>query len=197
PLEYFGFVDGLRRTGGRKARPACRGEKGVAIAHRKRLASPRLTGIHDDRPRSADRLGLGPNPGQLEIATVEIEVVLGPGALDHVDPFLRVIVAFFVLALRDPEHGKFAFVPARHQVQAEAAAADVVGGNHLLGSDDRMEQWSVYCSENRDALCRGKKPAGPGDGFERRPVEVTRTAVALPATDWQKEIDASIVRHAR
>ena len=47
------------------------------------------------------RARLGPNAGQLEIPTVEIEFFPGPGTLDYVDPLLREFIAFLMLALRN------------------------------------------------------------------------------------------------
>ena len=53
---------------------------------------------------------------------VEIEVVmLGPGALDDVEPFLGEIVAGVVLALGDAEHLELALVPADDEIDAEAS----------------------------------------------------------------------------
>ena len=124
-------------------------------------------------------------------------LALRPHQLDGVDPLLRVFVAGGVLALLDAEHLELALVPADHDVEPEAAFADVVGGDHLLGRDDRMKQRRVHGAEHGDALGRRQQAAGPGDGFERRLLVVGVAAVALPAADRQHEIDAGLVRHLR
>ena len=66
-------------------------------------------------------------------------VAAGPGELDGVDPVLRVGVARLVLALLHAEHLELALVPADHKVDAEAALADVVGGDELFRGDQRMK----------------------------------------------------------
>ena len=118
--------------------------------------------------------------------------MLGPGALDDVEPLLRIIVAVVVLALRDAEHLELALVPADHEVEAEAALADVVGGDELLGGDQGMKQRRVHGAEHGDALGRRQQAAGPGHGLERRAVKVGVAAVALPAADRQHEVDAGL-----
>ncbi len=48
---------------------------------------------------------------------------------NRVDPVLGISVARVVLALLDAEHLELALVPAGHDVEAEAALADMVGGD--------------------------------------------------------------------
>src|ERR1700730_13538925 len=113
------------------------------------------------------------NARKLEKFPVEIEfILLRPGALDHVDPFLGKFVTIMMVALRDAEHLEFALVPAGDNVQPEAALADMIGGDYFFGGDRGMEQRRVYGAEDRDPLRRGKQTAGPGDGLECRAVEV-------------------------
>jgi len=81
------------------------------------------------------------NARKFEKFSVEIEFILfRPGALDHVDPFLGKFVTIVMVALRHTEHLEFALVPAGDNVQAEAALADMIGGDHFLGGDQGMEQ---------------------------------------------------------
>ena len=128
---------------------------------------------------------------------VEVEILLrAPGLLDGVDPVLRVGVARLVLALLHAEHLELALVPAGDDVEAEAAVADVVGGDALLGGDDRMEQRRVHGAEHGDALGLGEQPGGPGHRLQRLAVQIGVAAVALPAADRQHEVDAGGVRHA-
>ena len=68
-----------------------------------------------------------------------------------------------MVARLDAEHLELALVPAAHDVQAEAAVADMVGGHDLLGRDQRREQRRVDRPEHGDALGRGQQPGGPGD----------------------------------
>ena len=70
---------------------------------------------------------------------VEVEVVLGPDAAQRVDPLLALRVTAFVVARLNAEHFELALVPAAHDVQTEAALADVIGGNDLLRGDDRRK----------------------------------------------------------
>ena len=73
---------------------------------------------------------------ELQIMAVEIErAVARPGQLDHIDPFLRVVVARIMFALLDAEHVELSFVPADHNIDANAAFADVIGGDEFLGGD--------------------------------------------------------------
>ena len=134
-------------------------EEGIAVAHREGAADRRGAGVHDDRPRAAIGLGLGAHLLQLDELPVEIEVVaVRPHQLDGVDPLLRVFVARGVLALLDAEHLELALVPADHDVEPEAAFADVIGGDHLLCRDDRMKQRRVHRAEHGDALGRRSSP---------------------------------------
>ena len=95
------------------------------------------------------------NARKFEKFSVEIEFILfRPGALDHVDPFLGKFVTIVMVALCHTEHLEFALVPAGDNVQAEAALADVIGGDHFLGGDQGMEQGRVYGAEDRDSLRR-------------------------------------------
>ena len=81
----------------------------------------------------------------MQVVAVEVEILaLGPDQLDDVDPFLGVVVAVVVGALLDAEHVELAFVPADHDVEPEAALADVVGGDHFLGRDHRIEDRRVH-----------------------------------------------------
>ena len=101
-----------------------------------------------------------------------------------------------MLALRDAEHLELVLVPADHDVEPEAALADLVGGDELLGRDDRMEQRRVHGAEHDQPLGRGQQPGRPGDGLQRRAHVVGVAAVALPAPDRQHELDAGLVGHA-
>ena len=128
---------------------------------------------------------------------MEVEVLLvGPDHLDDVDPFLGVFVALLVLALLHAEHIELALVPADDDVQPESPFADMVGGDHLLGRHDRIEQRRMHGAEHGDALARGQQAGRPGDRLERRALVVGVAAVALPASDRQHEVDAGLVRHA-
>src|SRR5215472_332913 len=103
---------------------------------------------------------------ELQIMAVEIErPVARPGQLDHIDPFLRVVVARIMLALLDAEHVELALIPADHDVDADAALADVIGGDEFLGGNQRMKQRRVNGAEQRHAPSGGEQPNRPGDGL--------------------------------
>src|SRR3954464_15000726 len=81
------------------------------------------------------RLGLGAHPLEMDVAAGEVKVLaFGPDQLDGVDPFLRIVVACFVIALRDAEHLELVLVPADDDVQPEASLADLVGGTISLAA---------------------------------------------------------------
>ena len=129
---------------------------------------------------------------------LEVEVLLvGPDHLDDVDPFLGVIVAVAVLTGIDAEHVELAFVPADHDVEPEAAFADVIGGDHLLRRHHRIEDQRMHGAEHGDAPGAAEEASGPGDGFQRRALIVGVAAIPLPAADRQHEVDTGLVRHLR
>ena len=57
-----------------------------------------------------------------------------------------------MLALLDAEHREFALVPPDHDVEPEATFADMVGGHHFLGGNDRVEERRMHGAEHRHAL---------------------------------------------
>ena len=139
------------------------------------------------RPHASQR---DESPFKIELARV------GPGPLDRVEPFLGIIVTRIVLALRHAEHLELALVPADHQVDAEPARADLVGGHQRLGGDQRMEQRHMDGAEHGEAGRRRQQTGRPGDGFQRRAMEIGVAAITLPARDRQHEIEARRIRHA-
>jgi hypothetical protein len=50
-------------------------------------------------------------------------------------------------ALLDPEHIELALIPADDDIEAEAALADVIGGDHLLGGNHRIKDRRVHGTE--------------------------------------------------
>src|SRR4030088_3816761 len=64
---------------------------------------------------------------QVEMPAVVVErVLLRPDAFHHRDPLFGVAVAVVVLEELRAEHLEFLDVPARHDVEAEGSAADMV-----------------------------------------------------------------------
>ena len=154
--------------------------------------------VHHHRPPAAERLRLGAHLPQLDERAREIEFFLvRPAALDRVQPLLRVFVARVMLAHRRAEHGELVLVPAAHHVQPEAALADMIGGDELLGGDHRMDQRRVHRAEYRDPLRGRQQPGRPGDGFQRLALVIGVAAVALPAAHRQHELDPDLVGQAR
>ena len=96
-------------------------------------------------------------------------------------------------ALLDTEHVELALVPADHDIQPKAALADVIGRDHFLGCDHRIENRRVDRAEHSDALGDGEEPCRPGDRFERRSLIIGGPAISLPAADRQQKIDARLV----
>ena len=129
---------------------------------------------------------------------MEVEILaIGPDHFDDVDPFLCVFVALLVRALLDAEHVELALIPADHDVESEPALADMVGGDHFLRRNDRIENRRVDGTEYCDALGGGEQRRRPGDRFERRALIIGGPPVTLPPADWQQKIDTGLVRHQR
>jgi hypothetical protein len=101
-----------------------------------------------------------------------------------------------VIALLHSEHLELTFVPPDHDIEAEAALPDMVCGDELLGSDQRMKQRRMHGAKYGDVLGRAEEPNGPGDGLESRAVKIRFAPVALPAADRQHEVDSGLVSHA-
>ena len=164
----------------------------------RRLAGRRGAGIHDQRPGSAIRLGLRPHPLQLEETPVEIELLARrPGELDDIEPFSRVFVARLMVAQGRAEHLELALVPAAYQIEAEAPFTDVVGGDELLGGDQRRDQGRMHGAEHDEPPGLGQQPAGPAHRLPGLALVVGQAAIPLPAPDRQHELDAGPVGHLR
>src|SRR4029453_9686786 len=82
-------------------------------------------------------------------------------------------------------------------IEPEAAFADVVGGHHCLGGNDRMEQRRMQSTEDGDALGRREQARCPSDGLERGALVIGVAPITLPAPDWQEKIDTSLIGHPR
>jgi len=110
PCLRLDLGDALRGPLERTSR--CLREERIAVVQCK-SASRR----DDQRPAAAERLRLGADMGELDIAAAEIEVLLRtPGKLDCVEPFLSKFVARLVVALLDAEHLELVLVPADDEV---------------------------------------------------------------------------------
>jgi hypothetical protein len=73
----------------------------------------------------------------------------------------------------------------------------MVGGDELLGGDQRMEQRGMNGPKDCDALRCGEQAARPGDGLKGGPMKVTGAAITLPAPDRQQEINPRFIGQAR
>ena len=190
------FLHSVRDTVERRARGTRGSEKRIAISHCEFLSGFGRSRVHDQGAGAAERLGLCADVLQFEIAAVEIELLRpGPGHVHYAEPFFGIVVALVMLALLHAEHLELAFVPAGDDVEAEASGADLVGGDHLLGCDDRVEQRRVDRAKHRDTFCCCKQACRPRNRLERGAVEIALAAVALPASDREHEVDAGIVCH--
>ncbi len=133
------------------------GEQRVAVANGERLAGRGGAGVHDDRPPATDRFWFGANLFELDEDTVYVELIrFGPGQFYRIQPLLSVPVARLVGAQIGAEHGELILVPAADDVQSEAPAADVIGGDELFRGDKGMEHWRMDGAEHGDALRGGK-----------------------------------------
>ena len=97
--------------------------------------------------------------------------------------------------LLEPEHIELILVPAADDVEAEAAAADVIGRDDLLRREHRRKERHMHGAEHGEACGGGQQAARPGDSLERAALEIGRAAIALPAPDRHHAFDAGRVRH--
>ena len=173
-------------------------EQAIRIARREIAAGFRIPRAHQHRPAAPPWLRLAAHGLELVVAAVEVErLVLRPDAVDDLQPFLGVVVAAVVIAERNAHHAELDRVPARDDVEPEAPVADVIGGHHLLGGKDRIDERDVERAERRDLLRRGEQPARPRQRLEGRALGVALALVAVPAADRQQELEAGLVGELR
>src|SRR5262249_54671129 len=130
------------------------------------------------------------------VAAVVIERrLLRPDAEDDLEPFLATGVAVVMHVLLEPEHVELRLVPAADDVEAEAAAADVIRRDDLLRREHWRKEWHMHGAEHGETLGGGQQAARPGDGFKRAGLEIGRTAIALPAPDRYQGFEAGGVGH--
>src|SRR5215469_1305821 len=190
--RLFGAVNALRAFLKRCARGLQK--ESVAISYCESLTGRRRAGIHDQGAGAAIGFRLAANAFHIEVLAVKIEILtVGPDHFDDVDPFLRIIVTLLMRALLDAEHVELALVPADYDIESKAALADMIGSDHFLRRDHRIENRRVDGAEHRDALGAGEQGACPGDGFERGSLIVGDPAISLPAADRKEKIDAGLV----
>ena len=174
------------------------GEQAIGVVRGELAAGLRIARAHQDRPAAPPGLRLSEHGLQFVVLAVVVErLVLRPDALDDLDPFLGVVVAAVVIAERDAHHAELDRVPARDDVEAEAAVADVVGGHHLLGGEGRIDEGDVQRAEGRDLPRRGEQPGGPHQRLEGRALGVALALVSVPAADRQQELEPGVVGELR
>ena len=158
----------------------------------------RRAGAHQQRPRAAPRLRLAADVLQIEMLAAVVErLCLRPDLLDDRHPFLGVSVPVVMLEKLRAEHLEFVDVPARHDVEAETPAPDVVGGHAGLGREHRIDQRHMDRGEGDDVLGRRQQRRRPGQRFEARALTIRHSAVAKPSCDRQQEFDACRIGHPR
>ena len=118
-----------------------------------------------------------------------------PGLRDDIDPFLALFVAFLVGVHFHARHIEFVLVPAADDVEPEPACADLVGGDHLFGGNDGIEQRHVNGAECHDVFSGGQDSRCPGQGFQAAAIMVGFAAIPFPATEREQEIEPCFVRH--
>ena len=79
--------------------------------------------------------------------------------------------------------------------EASAAGADLVGGDHLFGGNDGIEQRHVNGAECHDVFSGGQDSRCPGQGFQATAIMVGFAAIPFPATEREQEIEPCFVRH--
>ena len=130
-----------------------RREQAIGIARGEFAAGFRIAGAHQDRPAAPPWLWFAEHGLELVVVAVEVErLILRPDAIDDLQPFLGIVVAAVVIAERDAHHAELDRIPARDDVEPEAAVADVVGRHHLLGGEHRIDEGDVERAERRDVL---------------------------------------------
>ena len=80
----------------------------------------------------------------------------GPAAAGLLLSVVLLLGTFFenALAQSNAKHLELIAVPTADKVYPETSVPDVVGGNELLGREERMNERSVYGREDRNPLRR-------------------------------------------
>src|SRR5215813_11107267 len=140
-------------------------EHQVATARAERAARHRIAGVHQDGPPPAPGPWPTHNAFQPVVAAVVIERrLLRPDAEDDLEPFLATGVAVVMHVLLEPEHVELRLVPAADDVEAEAAAADVIRRDDLLRREHWRKERHMHGAEHGETLGGGQQAARPGDG---------------------------------
>src|SRR5438034_8703557 len=173
-------------------------EMHVRVADREPAARLGAAGVHHQRVPIAEGTRCPLDAVETVVGSVVIEAGLsGPDPLDDGPPFFALGVAGVVLLLGPAEPVELVLVPAADDVHAEAPAADVIAGGHLLGRDERVMQGNMNRAEHVQTPGGRQEAAGPGDRLEAGSVGVGLAPVALPARDGHHALDPDRVRHLR
>ena len=122
-----------------------------AFAAAKLLPGLRIAGADENGPRSPTGLGLCEHAFQIEELRRRNRTAPSPTrSLDDLDPLLAVGVAPVMIVQIDAEHAELDRVPSGHDVEPEAPVADVIGGDHLLGGEHRIDEGHMQRAERRD-----------------------------------------------
>src|SRR5262249_31551257 len=131
-------------------------EHQIAMARGELASRHRIAGVHQDGPPPAP--GQWPARDALPpvVAAVIIEGrVLPPQAEDDLEPFLAAGIAVVMHVLLEPEHVELLLVPAADDVEAKAAAAEVIGRDDLLRREQRRKDRYMHGAKHGEALGGG------------------------------------------
>ena len=95
------------------------------------------------------------------------------------------VIARVVIFQVDAHHSKFDRVPSGDDVQAKTPVPDMIGGDHLLCSEDRIDKSHMQRAEYRDFFCERKKTTRPRESLESGSLRVALALVAMPTPDGQ------------
>ena len=157
------------------------------------LAGGRETGVNQSRIGLLDRLGQQIAVFDLEELARVIKILLGPQALNDLEPLAGVPVALVVFHLLGRKHFHLRREPAAHNVQAPAPMGDMVNRCALLGGHNGMNGGDVRGGEEHNIFGLGGHGRGPGIGLHAGPIKIGAPAKALPASNGHQEFESQVI----
>src|SRR2546425_3721500 len=155
-----------------------------------------MTRVHEKGPPPAPGLWPARNALQPVVTAIVIKrCILRPEAEEDLEPFPAAGVTVIMDVLFEPEHVELRLVPAADDVEAEAAAANVIGRDDLLRRKHWRKERHMHGAKHGEALSGGQQAARPGHGLERAALEIGRAAIALPAPDRHQTFEAGRISH--
>ena len=171
-------------------------EHPIAMAHAEIDAFVGEGGVHQYWTWIAGRPRRYQGPVRLIITAFEIKAFgLRPQILHQADKLVRHVVSFVVPdRLPEAERRHLAFRIAGDDVQAPAAARDVIDSRAELGDMQRMKPvGDVRCGKQAEPLGDRRGRRGRGQKIERSTVVVGLATLTEPAPEWDLVIEPDLL----